>query len=123
MLRGTSKDSAWSGLGVSSMERKAARSPRRALLRPGHLGWLADESLCGRIRREIVSSQSKCGDDLSMVSNSGVSGPQAAGPEMFRARKRMRAKPPSLSGRSHSRKAQCQGSGQALLRGKREFCL
>lgn len=87
LLRGTSKGSVWSGIRASGMERKVARSPRRALLRPRHLGQLADESLCGGIRREILSSQSKCGDDLTVVSNSGVSGSQAAGPEMFRARK------------------------------------
>lgn len=36
---------------------------------------------------ERLSSQSKCGDDLTVVSKSGVSESQAAGPEMFRARK------------------------------------
>ena len=54
MLRGTSKGSVWSGIRASGTERKAARSPRRALLRPRHLGQLADESLCGGIRREIT---------------------------------------------------------------------
>ena len=56
------------------------------MLRPEHLGWLADESLCRRIRREIVFTI-QVWDDLTVVSKSGVSGSQAAGPEMFRARK------------------------------------